>query len=88
MDNSPSMTQKIFKLGLSVETVSLYLTCTGLKDSNTEISPANIASVWSGSGESLDAGLRELEELGIIAPGEGVYELTDSTSWKIGAIPS
>lgn len=84
----PSMNQDIFKLGLSVETISVYLLCCGLTDQGAVISTKNLLGVWNGSPEALYEGIKILEErnilLKIISDREdkNVYKLTDIKSWK------
>ena len=60
------MNQKIFTLGLSVETVSVYLMCCNLKDNDTTISTRNLSSMWNGEEASLFEGLKDLEERNIL----------------------
>lgn len=87
--NRMHMQQKIFELGLSVETVSIYLMCSGLADSETELTFENLASVWNGGETSLRKGLEELEQKRIItavneAEGECIiYNLLDSENWNV-----
>ena len=84
----PSMNQEIFKLGLSVETISVYLLCCGLADQGAIISTKNLLGVWNGNPESLYEGIKIIEErnilLKIISDREdkNVYKLTDIKSWK------
>lgn len=85
----PTMNQQIFRLGLSVETISVYLLCCGLEDNGAVISTRNLLGVWNGTSESLSGGLKELEKrnilLKIISGGEdkNVYKLTEYKSWKL-----
>ncbi|MFO7497507.1 MAG: hypothetical protein R6X05_17925 [Desulfobacterales bacterium] len=62
----PSMNQKIFALGLPVETVSLYLLCCALADQGTVISEANLQKVWTDSPQRLTRSLAELTARKII----------------------
>ncbi|MFH2045242.1 MAG: hypothetical protein ABIK92_08850 [Pseudomonadota bacterium] len=84
----PSMNQDIFNLGLSVETISVYLLCCGLTDQGAVVSTKNLLGVWNGSPEALYEGIKNLEErnilLKIISDGEdkNVFKLTDIKSWK------
>lgn len=89
-DNTKSsMNQEIFKLGLSVETISVYLLCCALSDEGSVISTKNLLGVWNGSPEALSEGIKNLEErnilIKIISDGEdkNVYKLTDMKSWKL-----
>lgn len=87
-DQTLAMNQKIFNLGLSVETVSVYLICCSLSDNDTSISTKNIASMWNGTEALLLESLKKLEERGIlcriISGGEenNVYKLSDVKNWK------
>ena len=86
----PAMNQKIFNLGLSVETISVYLLCCGLSDSGTNISTKNLMGVWNGNEKSLSQGLTDLEKRNILRRiifdqnETVVYHLTDVKDWKIG----
>jgi len=84
------MDQKIFNIGLSVETVSLYLLCCGLADAGSTISKKNILEIWNSGEEELKECLHTLEEkkilLRILSDGKehDVYKLTDVKQWKSG----
>lgn len=84
----PSMNQEIFKLGLSVETISVYLLCCGLADEGAVISTKNLLGVWNGIPKALFEGIKNLEErnilLKIISDGKdkNVYKMTDIKIWK------
>jgi uncharacterized radical SAM superfamily protein len=88
-NQTPTMNQKIFNLGLSVETVSVYLICCNLSDNNTVISTKNLSSMWNGTEALLIEGLKDLEERGIlrkiISGGEekNIYQLSDAKDWKL-----
>jgi len=41
----PAMSQKIFNIGLSVETVSVYLLCCSLADADTVISTKSLLEI-------------------------------------------
>ena len=85
-----AMNQKIFSLGLSVETISVYLLCCGFSDSGTNISTKNLMGVWNGDEKSLSQGLTDLEKRNILRriifdQNETViYHLTDLKDWKMG----
>jgi hypothetical protein len=85
----PAMNQEIFNLGLSVETVSVYLICCNLSDNNTIISTKNLSSMWNGTEALLIEGLKDLEERNIlrriISDGEekNIYQLSDVKDWKL-----
>lgn len=90
MDSShktPAMSQKIFNSGLSVETVSVYLLCCNLADSDTVISTNGLLKIWTGTKETLLAGLENLEQkniiLKIISDQErnNIYKLTAEKGW-------
>ncbi|MBW2252604.1 MAG: hypothetical protein JRF60_18765 [Deltaproteobacteria bacterium] len=91
-DNTKSMDQKIFNIGLSMETVSLYLLCCGLSDAGSTISKKNILEIWNGGEEELRDCLQTLEEkniiLRILSDGEehDVYKLVGVEQWKTGFI--
>ena len=84
-----SMNQEIFSTGLDVETISLYLLCCGLADSDTAISVKNLLPVWNSSEAALNNGLDELENRNILArllwdqEGNHIYRLTDLKDWKV-----
>lgn len=83
------MNQKIFDMGLSVETVSVYLLCCGLADSETVISTKNLLGVWNSTQEALIEGLANLEEKHIIIKiisdheGNNVYKMADVKDWQL-----
>ncbi len=86
---TPAMNQKIFELGLNVETVSLYLLCCGIVDAGESISSKNIENRWNSTREGLSKGLKELEDRRILkkilSNGEGsdVFKLADVKKWKL-----
>ena len=88
-NQTPAMNQEIFNLGLSVETVSVYLICCNLSDSNAIISTKNLSSMWNGTEALLIEGLKNLEERNIlrkiISDGEekNIYQLSDVKDWKL-----
>jgi len=84
-----AVNQRIFKLGLSVETISLYLLCCGIMESGMPISHRNLVQKWNSTEEALDRSLGELESMNIlrtnsempdVAP---VYILTPDEDWSI-----
>jgi len=91
-DNTKTMDQKIFNIGLSVEIVSLYLLCCGLADAGSAISKKNILEIWNSSEEELRDSLQKLEEknilLKILSDGKenDIYKLVDVKQWRIGLI--
>lgn len=82
-----AMDQQIFKMGLSVETISVYLLCCALEDSGARISSSNLRAKWNGGEDALQAGIRRLEARNIIRPvvsdrqGTEVYRLLASGHW-------
>ena len=84
----PAMSQKIFNLGLSVETISVYLMCCSLKDEGTALNSKVLSGMWNSDAGKLDEGLKELENLNIIRKiiSDGtkntIYRLLDSNNWK------
>jgi len=85
--HSATMSQKIFRLGLDTETISLYLLCCGLIDVGDTLSTKNLKGIWNSSQEALAAGLNDLTAHGIIrrviTPGseEVVYRLNGEDQW-------
>lgn len=86
--DGPSMNQSIFQMGLSVETVSLYLLCCGLVDAGRSVTTGNLQQVWNGTPTALDEGLRCLEERNILRrrsshrQGRPAYQLIGVEHWK------
>jgi hypothetical protein len=88
-NQTPAMNQEIFNLGLSVETVSVYLICCNLSDNNTVISTKNLSSMWNGTEALLIEGLKDLEERSILRKiisdreEKNIYQLSDVKDWKL-----
>ena len=88
-NQTPAMNQKIFKLGLSVETVSVYLMCCSLADTDTTISTKKLSEMWNSTRASLLEGLKDLETRNILLriisdrAGNNVYKLSDVKNWKL-----
>lgn len=84
----PAMSQKIFGLNLSTETISVYLMCCDLSDAGSTLSTANMLEIWNGSEAGLQSGLDELERLKIVRKilsdqdSRDIYILTDSADWE------
>jgi len=84
-----AVNQRIFKLGLSVETISLYLLCCGMKESGMPISHPNLVQKWNSTEEALERSLGELASMNILQtenPATGVermYVLTPDEDWLI-----
>ena len=88
----PTRNQKIFDLGLSIETVSLYLLCCGLTDEGRRLSFKEIQSLWNGSEESLQSSLADLEKRNILRKilsdpeGQGIYGVMGPEKWSLSAV--
>ena len=88
-NQTPAMNQKIFKLGLPVETVSVYLMCCSLADTDTTISTKKLSEMWNSTRASLLEGLKDLETRDILRriisdrAGNNVYKLSDVKNWKL-----
>ena len=84
----PTMSQKIFSLNLSTETISVYLMCCGLTDAGSTLSTANMLEIWNGSDEGLMEGLLELEKMNIVKKiisdqdSRDIYLLTNAADWE------
>jgi len=87
--DGPSMNQAIFNIGLSVETISIYLLVCGLTDVGRSVTTKNLADVWNGTEVALDQGLQVLESRHIIrrilSDGEenAVFKVLDIQRWKV-----
>jgi hypothetical protein len=83
-----AMEQRIFKLGLSTETISVYLLCCGLAEEGTPITSATLGSVWNGTPAALGGSLAELKQRNILdeilADGGArkVYRLKEARRWR------
>lgn len=88
-NQTPAMNQKIFKLGLSVETVSVYLMCCSLADTDMTISTKKLSEMWNSTRASLLEGLKDLETRNILRriisdrTGNNVYKLLDVKNWQM-----
>ena len=88
-NQTSAMNQKIFKLGLSVETVSVYLMCCSLADTDTTISTKKLSEMWNSTQTSLLEGLKNLETRNILRriisdrAGNTVYKLSDVKNWQM-----
>jgi hypothetical protein len=85
----PIRDQKIFTLGLDVETTSLYLLCCGLVDAGQPLSLASITPIWNLDRPALVTHLKTLMRQGIlVADGhvedEGTrFQLRPSSGWGL-----
>ena len=86
----PAMSQKIFNLNLSTETISVYLMLCGLTDTGSPLSVENMIEIWNGTETSLREGLGALEELKIVKKiisdqdRRDIYILTRTEDWADG----
>jgi hypothetical protein len=76
------MDQKIFELGLAVETVSLYLLCCALADQGTAITQENLQKVWTDSPQRLSQSLAELAARKILQPAAAGFQLNPPDRWQ------
>ena len=87
LPSSPAMNQEIFRLGLSVETVSTYLLCCALADGGRPVTHQDLLTVWTGTPEALSTALAELTRHAIVAPDHQPepnarsYRLLPSARW-------
>lgn len=85
----PFMNQMIFDLDLPVETISAYLLCCSLADSEQAITTKNIQKIWNGSVDALTAGIDDLEKINILVKiisdrkDNNVYQLENVENRKI-----
>lgn len=83
-----TMNQKIFKLNLSVETISAYLLCCSIVDLGQTITTKHLLEIWNGSEEDLAKALSELEDRNIIQKiisdreEKSIYKLNIEKDWK------
>ena len=83
-----AMSQKIFNLGLPVETVSAYLLCCGLEDAGETITTKHLLNIWNSSKEVLEQALGDLEEKHILQKiisdrkEKNIYKLNNEKKWK------
>jgi hypothetical protein len=82
------MDQKIFNIGLSVESISVYLLCCSLVDVDLPISTRNLMDRWNGTEKELLNGLDDLGKRKIIdriisnGESQSVYKLRESDDWR------
>jgi hypothetical protein len=87
-DNATTMNQMIFKIGLPVETVSVYLLCCSLADAGKQITTGNLIEIWNGTKAALHESLGNLEARSIITRiisdghEKNVYKLSAVCEWK------
>jgi len=84
-----AMSQKIFKLGLPVETVSTYLLCCGIADTGETITTKHLLEIWNSSKEILEKALQDLEQRHILRKiisdreENNIYKINDEKNWEI-----
>ena len=88
-DNRPTaMEQKIFTLGLTTETISVYLLCCTLVDTGAPVSAETLQAMWNGTPEELNDALAVLEKRHILerkTEATGLlneYRLEDPSVWE------
>ena len=86
--DGPAMRQKIFSMGLDIETVSLYLLCCAVVDTGAAITRTLLREKWNGTQEELNRQIDRLEEMNILdrkgrtGDGESVFVVTDEKKWR------
>ncbi len=84
------MNQSIFDIGLSVETISVYLLVCGLTDAGRSVTSKSLAEVWNGTKAALDQGLQDLEDKHIISriltdgKENAAFKVMDIHRWNVG----
>jgi hypothetical protein len=82
------MDRAIFELNAGVEATSLYILICALMDEGKAVTLENVRRQWTGSDESLSAGLEELIRRGVLAPTPSDEQTpikvqpTESWNWK------
>lgn len=82
---STQMDQRIFELGLPVETVSVYLLCTGISDTDQALTLETLRSVWNGDEATLRHELDVLRGKGILSLSDdepGRYRVHPASEWR------
>ena len=83
-----AVSQKIFQMGLSVETVSVYLLCTGLVEAGTTLSLKNLMNIWNGTPSQLRDGLKHLEAKNVLhriisdQADNAIYKISNPEKWQ------
>jgi hypothetical protein len=86
---SSRMDREIFRIGFSVETVSLYLLCCGLADSGLPLTLGQMQKRWNGTEASLRLSLEELARKNILSPRRfqeaetTIFRLTERSQWEL-----
>jgi len=79
---APAMDQKIFSLGLAVETISAYLLCCALADAGRPVTLTDLRTVWTATTAALDKALDDLARHAIVVPADGAYRISPATCWR------
>jgi hypothetical protein len=74
------MDQRIFKMGLSVEAVSLYILLDSLSEAGTPLNRRACRTVWNAGPEELDRAASELLRRGIMEFGG---EVSGQPAWRL-----
>ncbi len=83
MPASAAMNQKIFAMGLAVETVSAYLLCCALADEGRPLTGAELQTLWVAGPDALATALADLSNHGIIASDDdGTWRLLPAGGWR------
>ncbi|MBU2512805.1 hypothetical protein KJ966_15820 [bacterium] len=81
------MRTDIFRMDLSIETISLFLCFEGLAYYDPRVSTQEILEVWQGSEQTYEKGLKELEGRNIIRKTgkkgscNDIYKIVDHNEW-------
>ncbi len=81
------MRTDIFRMNLSIETISLFLCFEGLASYDPKVTALEVEGVWQGTKQSYQTGLKELENRNIIkriakkGPNNSVYKVVDHNQW-------
>ncbi len=75
------MESKIFKLGLSVEAISLYLILFDLDFSKVPLEMGNIEPRWNASEDLLKKALDELEMNTVVSRRGDALEINPASAW-------
>ena len=78
------MDQRIFRLGLPVETISAYLLCCALADEGRPLTRSDLLQVWNAGPEALDRALVELVDGAILESTDSAdeYRILPASAWR------
>ncbi|MBW1988637.1 MAG: hypothetical protein JRI97_03735 [Deltaproteobacteria bacterium] len=84
--NKPTMDQRIFRMNLDVEAVSLYLLLCGLADAGATLSLKNVEPSWTGTPEDLAMAFESLERRRVLKKilsdeENAVFRIQDPGEW-------